>query len=182
MQVPSPVRLQMGVLLVVFAAATAATSPADAAPIVVRFDATLADPDFALLETDADLDVVAGSEITLANGTNVGSFFFDDEFVDVSSTSALSLLQYRLQGGGGAHPVDPAYSLTGWGPLATLAFSNFELDVAGAITAVTLSVESVNDTALVIGAAGGALVPEVDYLFDPLDESLTIYLGGLGGT
>ena len=179
MQAPR-VGLRTGILLFAFLAATTAASQADAAPIVVRFDATLTDPDFAVLENDADVDVVAGPEITLANSTNVGNLFFDDEFVDVSSNSALSLLSYRVQGGGGEHPLDSNYSLTGWGLLATLAFSNLELDVAGAFTGVTLAVDTVNGDPRVIGAAGGALVAGVDYLFDPLAESLIIYLGGLG--
>ena len=94
MQVPPGTRLSMGILLLGFLAVSAAALEADAAPIVLKIDATLTDPDFAVSASDTDLNVAPGAEITLANGTNVGAFFFDDEFVDVSSNAALSFLQY----------------------------------------------------------------------------------------
>ena len=180
MQVSPGTRLRMRILLLGFLAVSAAALEADAAPIVLKIDATLTDPDFAVSASDTDLNVAPGAEITLANGTNVGAFFFDDEFVDVSSNAALSFLQYRIQGGGGAHPLDSEYSLTGWGPLATLVFSNLELDVPGVFTGVTLAVDAAGSQPSVIGLGGGALVSGVDYLFNPGAESLTIYLAGLG--
>ena len=69
---------------------------------------------------------------------------------------------------------------TGWGPLATLVFSNLELDVPGAFTGVALAVDAAGGQPSVIGLGGGALISGVDYLFNPAAESLTIYLAGLG--
>jgi hypothetical protein len=180
MQVWAHVQRQAGILLLALVAVTVAAPRAHAAPIVIRFDAAISDPDFAVSASDANLDVTPGSEITLANGTNVGAYFFDDEFVNVSSSAALSVLQYRIQGGGGDHPTD-GYSLTGWGELATLTFSDFELDSPGSFTGVSLLVDTATSgQPRVIGAGGGALVSGTDYLFDASAESLTIYLGGLG--
>ncbi len=180
MHVSRRARFRRGFLRLAFAAVAAYASPADAAPIVLNFDATLTDPGYSV-SADNDVAVAAGAEIFRANDTAVGDVFFDDEFVDVTSTASLTGLHYRLQGGGGEHLLASGYSLTGWGSLTTLAFSNFILDVPGAFTGVTLSVESASSGApRVVGALGGALTPGVDYLFDPLAESLTIYLGGLG--
>ena len=157
-------------------------SLASAAPIVLSFDATLSEPTFPD-EFDDDLLVVAGSEITLANGTNVGSLFFDDEFVDVTSTATTTTLRYRIQGGDEAHPVDADYSLTGFGTGASLTFSDFQLNEPGTLTGVTVTVDQAGSnppTPRVIGTLGGSLMPVTDYVFSPANESLTIFLSGLG--
>ena len=180
MQLSRHAGFRAGFFLMAFVALFASGSPVDAAPIVLTFDATLTDPGYPV-SADDDVAVAAGAEILRANDTAVGDLFFDDEFVDVTSTAASSSLQYRLQGGGDAHLLAAGYSLTGWGSLATLTFSDFTLDVAGSFVGVTPSVETtLSGAPRVVGALGGALTPGVDYLFDPLAESLTIYLGGLG--
>jgi PEP-CTERM motif len=178
MQVLSGIRLRAGFLLFASVAMLLSAPRADAAPIVLSFDATFLDPGFDD-GSDDDLVVASGAELTRTNGTDVGSFFFDDEFVDVVSTAGLTLLHYRIQGGEDAHPENGAYSLTGWGPATTLTFSDLQFDVPAAFTGVTLSVDG-GALPRVIGVAGGALVAGTDYLFNPLQDSLTIYLGGLG--
>ena len=177
MQVLSEIRLRTGFLLLVSLLAVAPC--VSAAPIVLSFDATLAEPGFPD-EFDDDLAVAPGAEITPANSTNVGALFFDDEFVDLVSTAALTRLDYRIQGGDDPHPLNANYSLTGWGAEATLIFSDLQFDVPASFTGVTLSVDGSANNPRVIGLAGGMLMPGVDYFFDPLAESLTIYLGGLG--
>ena len=154
-------------------------SPAIAAPILLSFDATLSEPTFPD-EFDDDLLVVSGSEITLANGTNVGSLFFDDEFVNVSSNASTTTIGYRIQGGADDHPANGNYSLTGFGTGASLTFSDFELSVPGVLTGVSVTVDQVQGTPRVIGSLGGALMPGTDYLFNPISSSLSIFLSELG--
>ena len=178
MQVVSRVRFVAGFFLSASVAMFASAPRAHAAPIVVSFDATLQESGFPDVSDD-DLAVAPGAELTSTNGTNVGAVLFDDEFVDLLSTAALTRLDYRIQGGGDVHPEDANYTLTGWGPSTTLTFSDFQFDVPAAFTGVTLSVEG-GALPRVIGIAGGALIAGTDYVFDPLADSLTIYLGGLG--
>jgi len=153
-------------------------SPASAAPILVSFDATLSEPLFPDA-FDNNLLVIAGQEITRANATQVGDLFFDDEFVDVFSNASATTIAYRIEGGGELHPVDGDYSLTGWGTGASLTFSDFVLSVPGTLTGVSLTVDTAGGVARVIGTAGGALAPGIDYLFNPTG-SLTIFLSQLG--
>jgi hypothetical protein len=145
---------------------------AAAAPVVISFDAALNEPALATTTTDLALAVAAGQEITRFNATNIGSLFFDDEYVDVSSTAALTSVDYRIQGGGGPHPVDNTYTLTGWTAGANLVLSNFVLNTPGTLVGVAASASGV------IGTAGGALMLGADYLFTT--TSLTIFLADLG--
>jgi hypothetical protein len=171
-----PVGVAAGLLLtcLLFAA------PVNAAPILLSFDATFTQPGFPD-EVDNNLLVIAGPEITEANATNVGSVFFESEFVDVSSSSSTTAIAYQIQGGGDPHPLDPTdYTLTGW-PIGTiLTFSDFQLDVPGTLTGVSVSVNQAAGVDRVIGTLGGPLTPGTDYLFNAPTGTLSIFLSGLG--
>lgn len=145
-------------------------SIATAGPILLNFDVTLTEPGFAA-EIDSGLAVTGAVEINNANGTNVGALFFDDEFVDVTSTDATTSLAYSIQGGLDAHPIAAGYS-TSWQAGTTLLFSNFVLDQPGTLASVGVTVNQV------VGAAGGPLVSGVDYLFT--STFLLLNIGSLG--
>lgn len=145
-------------------------SIATAGPILLSFDVTFAEPGF-LPEVDSGLAVTGAVEINNANGTNVGGLFFDDEFVDVSSTAATTLLAYLIQGGLDDHAVAAGYS-TSWSAGTTLLFSNFVLDQPGTLTSVGVTVNQV------VGAGGGMLVSGADYVFTT--SSLLLNIGSLG--
>lgn len=145
-------------------------SIATAAPILLNFDVSLAEPGFSA-ETDAGLAVTGGVEINNANSTNVGALFFDDEFVDLTSTDAATSLAYSIQGGLDAHPIAAGHS-TSWQSGTTLLFSNFVLDQPGTLVSVGVAVNNV------VGAAGGALVSGVDYVFT--SSFLLLNIGSLG--
>ena len=147
-------------------------SIANAAPILLSFDATLAQPGF-LPVTDDDLAVGSGVEVEFLNGTNLGNLMFDDEFIDVTSDASSTLLAYMIQGGYDAHPTT-GYS-TAW-PLGTsILFYDFVLDQPGTLDSVSVSVNGV------VGAAGGPLVDGVDYIVNGLGGStLQIQLFNLG--
>jgi hypothetical protein len=145
-------------------------SAASAAPILLNFTATLTEPG-SPDEEDSGLAVAAGAEITSDGSTNVGSLFFDDEYVDVSSDPTVTTIEYQIQGGADPHP-DTNYSLTGWTSGTTLTFSNFVLSEPGTLVAVTVRLRDV------IGEAGAALIFGTDYSFN--GTSLAIFLAGLG--
>lgn len=144
-------------------------SIATAGPILLSFDVTLSEPGEPDA-SDAGVLVDGGVEIQYPNG-NVGGLFFDDEFVDVTSSAATTSLAYMIQGGLDDHPVAAGYS-TSWQAGTTLLFSNFVLDEPGTLASVGVIVNQV------VGAAGGPLVSGVDYLFTT--TSLLINIGSLG--
>jgi hypothetical protein len=164
---------------VVFFAIAFAVLPASmamAAPILVKFDVTLSQPG-PVVDSDAGIVVDnAATELDNLNGTNVGGVLFDPEFIDVTSTAALTTLAYMIQGGFDDHGTS-GYG-TAW-PLGTaILFSNFVLDQPGTLASVSVTVDNVAGTPRVVGAGGGALVEGVDYLVSP--NSLLLQLFGLG--
>lgn len=146
------------------------SSIATAGPILLKFDATLTDS--VGPESNQDVDVISGVEIAGGDGTAVGDLFFDPEFIDVTSNSAMTLLAYSIYGGGEAHSV-PGYAHS-WPIGTTLEFSDFLLNALGG----RLDSVDVIGASSVIGAGGGSLVLGVDYIVN--DDSLLLNIGGLG--
>src|SRR6187431_747229 len=78
-------------------------SIATANPILLNFDVTFFQTG-PLVEFDGGVAVTVGVEINNAGGTNVGKLdgtapFFDDEFIDITTTAAGTSLAYMIQGG-----------------------------------------------------------------------------------
>lgn len=153
------------------------SSIAMAGPIVLNFDVGLLQP--GSFEYDAGVSVTGAVELNNVNGTKVGGLFFDDEFVDVSSDSATTLLKYLIQGGLADHPVADGYS-TAWEG-AGIVFGNFVLDQPGTLASVSVTVDQANGVARVVGAGGGSLVEGVDYFVNAFQpNTLQLQLYGLG--
>lgn len=145
-------------------------SIATAGPILLNFDVSLTEPGFSPV-SDSGLAVSGAVEMNRVNGTSVGALFFDDEFVNLTSTAATTSLAYTIQGGLSEHLVAFGYS-TSWQAGTTLMFSNFVLDQPGTLASVGVTVNQL------VGAAGGPLVGGVDYVFTP--TSLLLNIGSLG--
>ena len=137
----------------------ASSSIATAGPILLSFDVVLMQPG-PIVDTDSNVAVGGGVEINYASGTtNVGALFFDDEFIDVTSSAAATTLVYQIQGGLNPHPVVAGYS-TSWPFGSAIMFYNFVLDQPATLASVDVDVDGV------IGAAGGPLVYP-DFLVGP---------------
>jgi len=154
-------------------------SMAIAAPILLKFDVTFIQPG-SPANFDAAVEVDNTTrEIDNVNGTDVGSVFFDPEFVDVASTPAQTLLSYLIQGGLDDHGT-PGYS-TAWPSGTAMLFSNFVFDQPGTLTSVSVTVDQAAGTPRVVGAGGGALIEGVDYFVNMLvPNTLQLQLFGLG--
>jgi hypothetical protein len=152
------------------------SSIATAGPILLKFDVAVLSPG-SPSAFDSSVDVTGAVELNNANGTNVGGLFFDDEFVNVSSDSATTLLAYMIQGGLADHPAD-GYS-TAWELGSAILFANFVLDQPATLASVSVTVDQANNSARVVGAGGGSLVNGVDY-FITFQNDLQLQLGGLG--
>lgn len=148
-------------------------SIATASPILLSFDVVLLQPGFPS-EIDLGVAVTGGVEINNAGGTNVGAPFFNDEFIDFTSSAAGTSLAYMIQGGGGDHPIASGYS-TSWPQGTAIQFSNWDLSEPGTLASVGVSVAGV------VGAGGVSLVSGVDYVLGGFgSDALTLNLGGLG--
>jgi hypothetical protein len=168
MRLPPRAPRCLATFVLVIAIVVLPSSIATAGPILLNFNVTLNDGSPV---SDSAVAVSPGAEISYGNGTNVGELFFDDEFIDITSTAATTSLAYMIQGGLAAHPVAAGYS-TSWQAGTTLLFSNFVLDQPGTLASVSVNVNKV------VGAAGGGLVGGVDYLFTT--NSLLLNIGSLG--
>ena len=155
------------------------TSIATASPILLSFDVILFQPG-PVVNSDLGLAVTGAVEINNANGTDVGSVFFDPEFIDVTSDAAATSLAYMIQGGLNPHPVTSGYS-TPWPFGTAILFANFVLDQPATLASVSVTVDQANGFARVVGAGGGALVNGVDYFItSPFGNNLQVQLGQLG--
>jgi hypothetical protein len=154
-------------------------SMAIAAPILLKFDVTLVQPGLpANFDAAVEVDNTT-REIDNLNGTNVGSVFFDPEFIDVTSTAAQTTLAYMIQGGLADHGT-PGYSAA-WPSGTAMLFSNFVFDQPGTLASVSVTVDQAAGTPRVVGAGSGALIEGVDYFVNPLvPNTLQLQLFGLG--
>ena len=130
---------------------------------------------------DLGVAVTGGVEINNApGGTNVGALFFDDEFIDFTSSAGGTSLAYMIQGGGGDHDIASGYSTT-WPLGSAILFSNFVLDQPGTLASVSVTVDQANGSDRVVGANGVSLVNGVDYLITtPFGNNFQVNFTGLG--
>jgi hypothetical protein len=156
------------------------SSIATASPILLSFDIGVFQPAQPFVH-DSGVAVTGGVEINnAAGGTNVGALFFDDEFIDFTSTAAGTSLAYMLQGGGPEHPIDSGYS-TSWPLGSAILFSNFVLDQPATLASVSVTVDQANGSPRVIGTNGLSLVNGVDYsITTPFGNNFQVNFSGLG--
>lgn len=144
-----------------------AGSEARASLIGLDVTVTFVEPTF----TDViDMVTVApGHEITEGDGTNIGGspgdpgIFLEGEFIDIGAASIV----YRVRGDGDDHPLDSAYQLTGFDPLAQYIF-DFDLGVSGD--------HIVSVMVLLDGVIGVAAPGQVQFT----DDSVILFVGTLG--